>query len=590
MFWNRAGSDSRIKPFLSSVESSQLPLAWSKWKRDLESYFESEKIISQYDKRSKLLYLGGSDLRDIYDNLPDTVQVSHVVKDPPYYDVAISKLDAHFEPFRRRTYERHQFRQISQNSSERFSDFVLRLRAQVKRCEYGNPDEMIVDQIVEKCSSNKLKQKLLKRDMRLDEVEALGTSLEESEKKAKEFNGASGKGDVQKIDKWESSRPSSRPQFRRNQQWTNRWDQAGPSGGPNRSSAGSRYRPPVPSEEKGARSEPVCFACGWRGHVKGAEICPALKATCLKCRNTGHFAKQCTKRPNRDQRPVPPAKRVRTIQETSESEKGDGFIFYAMGNNTFRFTIGGIEIPMTIDSGAAANIISKTTWNEMKQMGVKVWNMTTQVDKQFTCYASETPMEIIGSFMSYIEGGGRKTAAKFYVAQKGQQCLLGDDTAKGLQVLKVGFDIGNISHEPSNEFPKFKGVVVEIPIDQTVQPVQQAYRRAPYALEDKVEGKLRVLLAKGIIEKVRGPSPWVSPMVPVLKDSGDVRLCIDMRRANQAVLRETHPLPLVDELLGSVSGAKVFSKIDIKDAYHQIEISEKSRPITTFVTKNGLYR
>ncbi|KXJ62370.1 hypothetical protein RP20_CCG015892 [Aedes albopictus] len=63
-----------------------------------------------------------------------------------------------------------------------------------------------------------------------------------------------------------------------------------------------------------------------------------------------------------------------------------------------------------------------------------------------------------------------------------------------------------------------------------------------------------------------------------------------MRRANQAVLRESHPLPLVDELLGSVSGAVRFSKIDIKDAYHQLEISERSRPITTFITKQGLFR
>ena len=99
-----------------------------------------------------------------------------------------------------------------------------------------------------------------------------------------------------------------------------------------------------------------------------------------------------------------------------------------------------------------------------------------------------------------------------------------------------------------------------------------------------------MLQEQGIIERVIEPSPWVSPMVPVMKSSGDVRLCIDMRRANQAILSETHLQPLVDEILGSVSGAKIFSKIDIKDAYHQLEISERSHPITTFITKNGLFR
>ncbi|XP_062710595.1 uncharacterized protein K02A2.6-like [Aedes albopictus] len=536
------------------------------------------KIESQYDKRSKLLYLGGSDLRDIYDNLPDTANVPHVVKDPPYYEVAIAKLDAHFEPFRRRTYERHQFRQISQNPSERFSDFLLRLRAQVKRCEYDSPDEMILDQIVERCASSKLKQKMLKRDMTLEEVEALGTSLEESEKKLREFGG---RNEVQKVNSWGSGKVQPR-----RSQVANRWGQTMQ----NRVGEATKMNSSAPFQRSGFRSDPVCFACGRRGHVKGAEICPARQAACMRCRNIGHFARQCQKRPNSGPVPGVPAKRVRLIEGHSQEDKKDEFIFYAMGNNTFRFAVGGVEIPMTIDSGAAANIVDKETWKEMKEAGIKVWDMTTQIDKHFTCYASESPMKILGSFMSTIEGGGKQTVAKFYVAEKGQQCLLGDDTAKRLQVLKVGFDIGNISNEPAKEFPKFKGVVVEIPIDQSVQPVQQAYRRAPYALEDKVEEKLRLLLAQGIIEKVRGPSPWVSPMVPVLKESGDVRLCIDMRRANQAVLRETHPLPLVDELLGSVSGAVVFSKIDIKDAYHQIEISEQSRPITTFVTKNGLYR
>lgn len=195
--------DTRIKPFQTTLESSQLPLAWAKWKRDIECYFESEKIEGQYEKRSKLLYLGGSDLRDIFDNLPEVETVSMVLIDPPYYDAAIAKLDAHFEPYRRRTYERHLFRQITQKSSERFADFVLRLRTQVKRCEYDKPEEMILDQIVEKCYSDKLRQKLLKRDMLLTEVEGLGTSLEESERKMKEFGKHCEPSDpISKVTKW----------------------------------------------------------------------------------------------------------------------------------------------------------------------------------------------------------------------------------------------------------------------------------------------------------------------------------------------------------------------------------------------------
>lgn len=131
---------------------------------------------------------------------------------------------------------------------------------------------------------------------------------------------------------------------------------------------------------------------------------------------------------------------------------------------------------------------------------------------------------------------------------------------------------------------------MEIPINESVQPVKQAYRRAPIALESQIYDKLKSLLDKDVIEKVHGPSAWVSPMVPILKSSGEVRICVDMRRANQAVLRESHPLPLIEEILGSLGGASKFSRLDIKEAYHQLELSKKSREITTFITKYGLFR
>ena len=79
-----------------------------------------------------------------------------------------------------------------------------------------------------------------------------------------------------------------------------------------------------------------------------------------------------------------------------------------------------------------------------------------------------------------------------------------------------------------------------------------------------------------------------SSIVP--KPSGEIRLCVDMRRANKAIVRERHPIPTVDEVLQNMTQSRVFSKLDLKWGYHQLELSEESRDITTFSTHAGLYR
>jgi hypothetical protein len=68
---------------------------------------------------------------------------------------------------------------------------------------------------------------------------------------------------------------------------------------------------------------------------------------------------------------------------------------------------------------------------------------------------------------------------------------------------------------------------------------------------------------------VDGSTPWVSPIVVVPKDSGEVRICVDMREANQAVKREKHLMPTVDDLITDLNGATVFSKLDLSSGYHQ---------------------
>ena len=82
----------------------------------------------------------------------------------------------------------------------------------------------------------------------------------------------------------------------------------------------------------------------------------------------------------------------------------------------------------------------------------------------------------------------------------------------------------------------------------------------------------------------------MSPVVPILKSTGDLRLCVDMKGVNEPIVRERFSLPVLEEILPLLKDCKFFSTLDLESAYHQIELDEKSRPITTFVTSSGLYR
>ncbi|XP_062121662.1 uncharacterized protein K02A2.6-like [Drosophila sulfurigaster albostrigata] len=181
-----------------------------------------------------------------------------------------------------------------------------------------------------------------------------------------------------------------------------------------------------------------------------------------------------------------------------------------------------------------------------------------------------------------------KMIASFFVIEKGKQSLLVRETAIKLDVLRLGLQVNHIEELPV--YPKWKGDSVKLAINPDIKPVQQPMRRIPIALEEKVREKIQDALRRDIIEPVNGPSAWISPMILVFKENGDIRLCLDMWRANQAILRENHPLPTFEAFMTQLRDARYFSRLDLKDAYHQLELHEQNREITTFITPLGLFR
>lgn len=129
------------------------------------------------------------------------------------------------------------------------------------------------------------------------------------------------------------------------------------------------------------------------------------------------------------------------------------------------------------------------------------------------------------------------------------------------------------------EFPKMKGIRARITLKENIAPISQPARRIPLHLEMEVKEDLQDFLDQGIIEKCYLSSGWCNPTVIVgnEKRKGLIkskerkrRICVDLRKLNEYVVKQPHPFPSVEMLSSKLCHAKIFSKLDLSHAYHQV--------------------
>ena len=95
------------------------------------------------------------------------------------------------------------------------------------------------------------------------------------------------------------------------------------------------------------------------------------------------------------------------------------------------------------------------------------------------------------------------------------------------------------------------------------------------------------MLKRGVIEPTS--SPWASPIVLVHKKDGTTRFCVDYHKLNSALVKDSYPLPCIDDSIDALSGSCWFSTLDLASGYWQVEVEERDRPKTAFTTGSGLY-
>ena len=128
-------------------------------------------------------------------------------------------------------------------------------------------------------------------------------------------------------------------------------------------------------------------------------------------------------------------------------------------------------------------------------------------------------------------------------------------------------------------------------VDPDATPCFSKARTVPYAMHERLEEELSRLVAEGTLEPINY-SDWAAPIVPVLKsDCKSVRVCGDFRMTVNPVSKlNRYPIPKVEDLFATLERGKTFTKLDLSQAYQQLQLDAESRKYVVINTHKGLFR
>ena len=245
---------------------------WVRWMRRVENYLVAKSVVVDETKRAILLHLAGEEVFDInssLDHIEDTT-----------YDQLKVKLNAYFAPQINREYEVFLFRQAKQESAETLDNFHARLRRMVQNCEFADPASEIKSQIIQKCLSDKVREKgLTDIDCSLDALLKYGRTLEVTTVQAKAMtgqNGLSSSSHAPAVLKLQSNYKPKKPAHPKKH-----WKSKNP---------GTHQPQSTPARER--RTQELCCGCG-KPADHPRKQCPAWDASCYHCGKKHHFAAVC---------------------------------------------------------------------------------------------------------------------------------------------------------------------------------------------------------------------------------------------------------------------------------------------------------
>jgi len=352
-------------------------------------------------------------------------------------------------------------------------------------------------------------------------------------------------------------------------------------------------------KDKQMMMERSCYTCGKTGHI--SKQCRPPMTPCPICKQTGHWARSCSFNkgtPSRRYPWAPPVCKVETWKPRASKPRCE----VKVGEATFSGVI---------DTGSDITILPASA--------VK----TDAPVKPFTMADGKSTLWTRGPTDVNFTMAGETFKQPVYVHEQldgliGLDVLTKHEAVIDVAKNEVTFKKPPLKDDQPEEADPSDGEVALVDEDDKWQKlVQEEYgdllegigktdviehridtgdnkpiaipnRRIPVNYMDAVADHVRELLGQDVIEESQ--SEWRFPLVIINKKDNTIRMTVDLRELNHITVKDTFPMPRVDEFFEKVNKARVFSRMDLRKGYYQILMREEDRPKTAFAFKGKLYQ